>query len=604
MMRALPQDVLVLVLRHVDQAERFSSCALVSTAWAKAAVIASDAVSICTRDLEPFIPWLQHHGSHVTRFDCAYDGAHSDRGVLSTLPCSNLLELTLEDWHILLGPMEGNSGILHAVTGLTKLHLDLKNQENLVGDLLSLTALHALPALQHFNLSVRECLDHCGPDVSDELPSSVLSGLRSLVRLELSGEVGLESLQPLSCLTKLQHLNLNVNGVVGDNKEAVQLGQQPFKQLQALTHLSINILECKLVSTSTSPAFSGCTGLRDLYLCSAMLDASAFRGLTGLHVLELWVADVVEHAAVGGVAALLRHIASMQQLQCLMLGKGSPADTVALRDADAAACGVITGSANLKSFDLTGVWLPRAAWAYIFPPGRRLLQLQKFELCFGGSVGVDIAGFDYSAFEQLVDCCPAIQRLSFQIILLFRLDVCLAPLLQLQQLAHLECPFVADHFASVGVLASLSSLTTLRLRASGHLSDVGLLQLTALTGLQELTVSLQDSRYTGRLAILEGSNCLTTTVSMLVRLQGCCLFSCALVCECTVTVTCTVRLPVKQPALHSCHPASAVLLQSCMACSGPNMICATCLVSADVQLCTTCGCPSASVLAGNARPQA
>jgi hypothetical protein len=521
MMRALPQDVLVLVLRHVDQAERFSSCALVSTAWAKAAAMASDAVSICTSDLEPCITWLQHHGSHVTRFDCAYDEARDDRGVLSTLPCKNLQELILHDWDIPLGPMEGRPGLLHAVTGLTKLHLDLQDQENLVGDLLSLTALHALPALQHFNLSVRECLDHYGPDVSDELPTSVISGFTSLVRLELSGEVGVQSLQPFSSLTRLQHLNLDFNVVVGDNEEAVQLGQQPFAQLQALTHISISIPDCELVSTSSSPAFSGSTGLQELNLYYTVIDPWAFHGLTALRSLELFVNPADQRGIAGGVAVLLRHIASMQHLQRLVFSTGYAA-SLAVGGAAAELCGAVTTSAHLAYLNLIGLRLPRNAWVHMFPPGRRLPQLHGFEVCFAAPApSVDPNQFDCVALGQMVNCCPAIKCLSYSNLSLFEQNMSLAPLLRLQQLARLECPYVVDGAASIGVLARLPSLTSLHMHAWPSLSEAGLLQLTALTGLQELAVTAQGDRYKS-LSVLEGSFFFRATVSTLAALRVCC----------------------------------------------------------------------------------
>lgn len=114
---------------------------------------------------------------------------------------------------------------------------------------------------------------------------------------------------------------------MSDTDDAVQSGQQPFQQLHALTFLSIGLMGCKLVSTSSSPAFAGCTGLQSLYLFSPMVDASAFQGLTGLHLLNVWVHSAIENSA---LAALLSHIASMQQLQRLVLSKGSPAAAVAL----------------------------------------------------------------------------------------------------------------------------------------------------------------------------------------------------------------------------------------------------------------------------------
>jgi hypothetical protein len=434
----------------------------------------------------------------------------------------------------------------------------IRNQDFVRG-LPSLTALHALPALQELHLTVRPDRINSGlpynyqPSDEDVLPSCVISGFTALTGLQLNGVLALESLQPFSVLTNLQHLEMKLNLEVEDTADAVQAGQQPFKQLHALTHLAINIPACKLVSTSSSPAFAGCTGLQELHLYYARVDASAFLGLTGLTKLHLWVATVVENGAVG-VAALLGHVSCMRNLQDLALDNGFPAALVALQDTDAAACGAITASANLTSFYVTGVSLPRAAWVHLFPPGRRLLQLHKFDLCFGG-----IGSFDRPALEQLVDCCPAIQVLTEKNMRLFGLDVSLEPLLRLQQLAQLECPRVVDGDASVGVLARLSSLTKLQLRAWPGLSDAVLLQLTALTGLQGLSVWVPDSK-NHRLCAVEVIHPLKpdhasfrvstwegATLRVLIVIAG----------NCTGTVASSGWMCVKQPVL----PSILLLLQ-------------------------------------------
>jgi hypothetical protein len=101
-MAAPPQHVLVLVLKRINQDERLKSCALVSTAWAEAAAMATDAVNCCTgnlADLAIFKPWLDHHGLHVTSLSWAFSGRDEyGKQVLSTLPCRNLQQLSLFDW--------------------------------------------------------------------------------------------------------------------------------------------------------------------------------------------------------------------------------------------------------------------------------------------------------------------------------------------------------------------------------------------------------------------------------------------------------------------------------------------------------------------------
>ena len=103
---------------------------------------------------------------------------------------------------------------------------------------------------------------------------------------------------------------------------------------------------------------------------------------------------------------------------------------------------------------------------------------------------------------------------------LFKRDVSLAPLLRLQQLAQLECPSVVDGDVSVGVLARLGSLKRLHLRASPGLTEVGLLQLTALTGLQLLRVGTAgwDRPWWETMALKQGNHDLRFEVSTLQRL--------------------------------------------------------------------------------------
>jgi hypothetical protein len=250
-------------------------------------------------------------------------------------------------------------------------------------------------------------------------------------------------------------------------------------------------------------------------LCRALVDASALQGLTGLRVLELVVNPYAELVAVGSVAALLRHIASMQQLQRLVLGKHHAAALVALPGGDAELCSAVTASPHLEYFELTGISLPRSAWVHMFPPGWRLQHLHGFEVCFDGpSWPVDDTHlFDSSGLGQLVDCCPAVTCLSFRNISLFKRDVSLVPLLRLQQLARLEGPCVVDGADSIGVLARLTSLTRLYVQALPGLTDVGLLQLTALMGLQELVVNMEDIR-SHSLSILEGNHRATFQVAL------------------------------------------------------------------------------------------
>lgn len=215
-MLAFPQHVLVQVLQYVPLSQRLSSCVLVSKAWYEAAAVATSSIHLQWKaggwDPQEYLPWLHKHGQHVQNFYCLDDWeVYPNKCVLCQLPCSKLRDLSLEDCAMQLGPGTEHTGILQAATGLTSLVLSMQDEEDFVGGLQSLTALHALPALQHFDLSIG--YDHLAPDYEhgpyDIIPSEVLAGLTSLTYLKLRARLTIESLQPFSCLTRLQNLTLH-----------------------------------------------------------------------------------------------------------------------------------------------------------------------------------------------------------------------------------------------------------------------------------------------------------------------------------------------------------------------------------------------------------
>jgi hypothetical protein len=339
-------------------------------------------------------------------------------------------------------------------------------------------------------------------DEKDMVPSSVINALStSLTRLSFSGVLAMESLQPFSRLVKLQHLYMNLQlGVqVHDTdllevpEDTAQSAQQPFAHLQALTFLSLCMEEePKLDRASSAPPLAGCSGLQELHLYSPSLDGSTFQELTGLRRLHVTVpavgrggaaATAGSVAAANSVAAVLSDIGHMQHLEHLVMSVGFLGGTVTLGGGDAELCGALTASNGLMHLDLSGLKLPNSAWQHMFPAGRHLAQLPVVRLCFDQTAG---ATLDQTQLEHMVACCPAVTRLRFEHLSPFKPSVSLAPLLLLRQLADFECPCVMDGASSVGVLACMSVLTRLHVCASSGLTDDGLMQLTALTGLQEL----------------------------------------------------------------------------------------------------------------------
>lgn len=255
---SLPQNVLVNILGYVDIKARLTSCAFVSRSWAEAAAVATASITFRNQSnqvslFQSFQQYVDKHGEHMTclRYLPVSPHAFSDPDVeaaavaaapancLSRLPCPKLLELNHQHWagQLQLGPTTATTtsssgsigaaahsgtggsssgwraGLLHAVTGLTSVTLDVTQPptQSFLGGAQSLTALTALPCLQSLSVAVAAdefVFEYQDPQPADTMPSTVLQHLPHLTYLCLLGKMGLDSLQPISCLTKLQEVHI------------------------------------------------------------------------------------------------------------------------------------------------------------------------------------------------------------------------------------------------------------------------------------------------------------------------------------------------------------------------------------------------------------
>lgn len=227
---SFPQNVLVKILEYVDLKARLTSCAFVSRSWAEAAPVATTSITFRNQSnqvslFQSFQQYVDNHGEHITCLCYLPVSPHvySDPDVeaaavaaapancLSRLPCSRLLELNHQHWagQLQLGPTtvaitsnsSGNvgaaaysntsgsssgwrAGLLHAVTGLTSLTLDVTQPptQSLLGGAQSLTALTALPHLQSFSIAVAAdefTFEYQDPQPADTMPSTVNSTFNS-----------------------------------------------------------------------------------------------------------------------------------------------------------------------------------------------------------------------------------------------------------------------------------------------------------------------------------------------------------------------------------------------------------------------------------------
>lgn len=472
------------VLQHCSQADRLCSFALVSTAWNQAAAMATAAMSLdkgqCWNPDREFVPWLKQHGQHVTSLryvDC--DAAFR----LKNLPCPNLKQLYVEAGIVQLGSRTPQSGILCKTQGLTSLELSVKHSSHIIEGYQGLTALQELPRLQQFDLAVdmeMEWADH------ETLPTSTLTGLTNLTRLSLRGQLLLDSLQFVSCLASLQEIGIILDQPLGHNARSADT--RPFSQSHRLASVTLDfpgaagVVSAVLASSSDSPAFAGCTALRELGLSGSTLDPSVLQGLSRLTALSL-TGDQVPFANDAAVSEALAHISSMTGLVCLWLDGLSQA----LPEQHVSAYSALTASSQLQELILQDSNLTLGAWQRMFSSGRcaRLRRLTLHSCDFGAQIATD-------GLQLLVRACPTLQTLGLHQGSHSMCGVALEPLLQLSRLTNLALGRVTTDASSVGVVARLTGLSYLWLAAE-QLDDPSVLQLTALKQLTQLRFRLSDA---------------------------------------------------------------------------------------------------------------
>ena len=153
---SVPHDVLVGILQYVGLQDRLQHCALVSTAWHKAAAAATAVnplLATCRRSssAESLQEWLQRHGQQLQGLeihDRIKSTDHKPTYLWNHLPCSQLRSLSVHGGVIQLGPSAaGGRGLLAHAQHLTSLllapHL-LNGGKHALGVLEHLTRLQRL----------------------------------------------------------------------------------------------------------------------------------------------------------------------------------------------------------------------------------------------------------------------------------------------------------------------------------------------------------------------------------------------------------------------------------------------------------------------------
>ena len=388
---------------------------------------------------------MQRNGDHVTSlYFEGFDGA------LTELPCQHLQQLVLVYDKVQLGPGRNQPGVLHGCSDLTALQL---RSCTMRGGRCSLSALSAVPALQHLELSN---LYTVGNQQKLVLPGSTLQVLTQLTSLcvETRGMVTAELLQHISALQHLQSLHLSSPTVP--------------------------------LSPNRTPGLVQLTGLQMLSLASATLDPAMLQQHTQLQHVSLYEATLPGPDGGCALLAAFSHYLHLQQLHLL--------DVQCVWPTAAAAFMALTASSRLErlAVELNGV--PAGIWQAVFRPQQQ--QLPHLHTFFARSGAYQEAGvaarrqgaaamsFSHADVSRLVGCCPGLERLDLHL----QPDVQLSALSQLTALTALDISKATE--SSVRSIAQLLPLRSLGICFKLPFSVTTLLRLTALQQLTCLSVSV------------------------------------------------------------------------------------------------------------------
>jgi hypothetical protein len=525
----LPKPALQLVLGWLGQ--RSLACVAVTcSALSDALASYLSSVTITKPEAGSYTAWLEQHSSsiaHVTQ--CSFDGQFASclGSELHDLPCPQLRQLHLQEVGVQLGAADGYPGVLHDCTGLTSLALDGCVVQDVPA---AAAALAALPELQRLTLSGNVAVGWVC--LLEELPQ-----LTQLTRLSIkSYGVKQDSLRELSALVNLQHLTLQpsflpdglpATGMLpggvpsqlvnltclnirypGPMRNSTTKQLQHLSSLTALRQLSCDISDLAtddltalrylsqltglqletwgsdlVLSTSSISSWACQAGLRSLLLKRCTLQPNVLLVFDNLHSLDL------RGVAYHGRATFEELLEAVSQLSLLSTLALSPSDGL---HPPAEAFTTLTASTQLSSLRLC-LWDDAAPRHYVlFQPDTVYPQLRVLDLCHERSSPRNKFGAwpqSDEQLQQLCSCCPALEHLEF-VVRQGATAEALLPLLELPALTRLAVlgGSGAAAIAVLGVAAQLTGLRQLTLEYLPPLTHPALLQLTALTGLEQLVL--------------------------------------------------------------------------------------------------------------------
>lgn len=346
-----------------------------------------------------------------------------------------------------------------------------------------LSQLSGLVDLQHIEL----------PYISNGVSGGLPSQLVKLTCLHMGYRriAAAEQFQHLSSLTALQVLDLkwfdqndqqaaNLFGeIVMAQQPGNLLGIQHLVQLTSLRLQSMT-LRC---STLSLQAWTSLTALQSLALSECAVQPRALAALRQLQVLSLvdvkpWGAATFED--------LIRDVSQLPLLAEFAFSRPCYVGQVGMVLAPSTLT-ALQASTNLRSLQLGLDRRAAPQGCNMFMPGAMFPHVRKLDLTYKSTEPVRATE---QQLQQVCSCCPALESLVFHLCEDVSPDACL-PLLQLTARTSLQ--MAAEHCASeaasaviLAVAAQLTGLKQLHLRGLSHLKNPSILQLTALTALEEL----------------------------------------------------------------------------------------------------------------------
>jgi len=442
----LPQQLLVLLLQHVEPAQRLSSCALVCQAWKKAAATATVDIRLNTsfqRDCRALSAWLRSHPSKSSIDSISLRVSHSPEDLGDD-----------ELWPVVLLPVEELKGLRHlscrnlsierapaaaaaaaaaapaeaeespegAAPGSTPappapvftLDLAALTHLELIYSTVELQGLQHLTALQHLELKSSPKVSAVAhPELQAQADSLRLATIQvlceALPKLQHLTELILASpactdavLQHLRSLPLLKRLSLGSSSLT-----AVGLQTLPTCLLE-LTLCAVPGSPALTISPSDTPTFRQMSALEDLTLvCCAGFDTELLASWPRLRALELFNTPAV------AVPGQLRFQALAEgrnpHLQELHLQAAQGADADDAEDAPAlldAELGAVTAPTGLTSLTLGSVAanIHPQSYSIMFPPYRHLPFLLELQ------VGLALLTTP-PAVQQMIACCSQLRKL-------------------------------------------------------------------------------------------------------------------------------------------------------------------------------------------------